>query len=185
MWTYYHNLNPFLIEFSPGIGIRYYSLAYAFGAVFAYFIGLYLIRKGRLKVQKEQLMDVVFYLMFFGIVLGGRLGYCLFYNPSSFISFDLSFPFWEVLKIHKGGMSSHGGVIGVALCAFFYSYKKRLNFFSLADYISLAASFGLFLGRLANFINGELYGRVIKTKAFLAVRFPTEISEWLSYPEAV
>ena len=183
MFEYYHNLNPFLIEFIPGIGIRYYSLAYAFGAVLAYFIGVYLIRTGRMKLEEKKLMDVVFYLMFFGIVLGGRLGYCLFYNPISFISFDSSFPFWEVLKIHEGGMSSHGGVIGVLVCAYIYGYKNKVDFFSLADFLALGTTIGVFFGRFANFINGELYGRVIEGKYLLGVRFPTEISEWLAHPK--
>ena len=183
MLEYYHNLSPFLIEFTPGIGIRYYSLAYIFGAIMAYFIGVYLIRTRRWDLSEDKLKDVVFYLMLFGILLGGRFGYCLFYDPSAFISFDGFFPYWKALKIHQGGMSSHGGVIGVALCAFFYSKINRLNFFSLTDFIALGASFGLFIGRFANFINGELYGRVIKGKALLGVRFPTEIAEWLSFPE--
>lgn len=177
MITYYHQLDPFLIQLSGNFGIRWYSLAYISAAVFAYFVGIYLIRKGRVQIPTEKLMDVVVFIAM-GAVIGGRFGYCLFYSPELFLSFDSSFPFWGLLKIHQGGMSSHGGIIGLILFSFLYAYRHKVSFFSILDLSSITGAFGIFLGRIANFINGELFGRVLEGKTWLAVRFPAEIHLW-------
>ena len=181
MITYYHQLDPFLIQFSENFGIRWYSLAYIMGAVFAYFAGVYLIKKGRIHIPETKLMDIVVYGAM-GAVLGGRLGYCLFYSSNLFLSFDSSFPFWGVLKIYQGGMSSHGGIIGLLISQILYAYRHKLSFFSLLDLSAIAGSVGIFLGRIANFINGELYGRIVEGKTWLAVKFPTELYSWVDQP---
>lgn len=181
MITYYHQLNPVLIPITENIGIRWYSLAYIAGALFAYFAGAYLIRKGRLSLPLPQLTDIIF-AGALGAVVGGRLGYCLFYGPELFLSFDSSFPFWGPLKIHQGGMSSHGGILGLLVFQIFYAYRHKLSFFATMDLAAIAGFMGIFLGRIANFINGELYGRVIEGKAFLGVRFPSELYLWASQP---
>ena len=181
MLTYYHQLNPFLIQFSENFGIRWYSLAYIMGAVFAYFIGVFLIRKERISLPESKLMDIVVFGAI-GAVVGGRLGYCIFYGPHLFLSFDSSFPFWGALKVHHGGMSSHGGIIGFLLFQIVYARQNKLSFFSLIDLGAIAGSFGIFLGRIANFINGELYGRVVEGKTWIAVRFPSELYLWADQP---
>ena len=107
MITYYHQLDPFLIQFNENFGIRWYSLAYIMAVIFAYFVGIYLIQRGRLQFPSPKLTDIVVFGAI-GAVLGGRLGYCAFYNPELFLSFDSSFPFFGAIKIHQGGMSSHG-----------------------------------------------------------------------------
>ena len=181
MITYYHQLDPFLIQFSGNIGIRWYSLAYIAGAAFAYFAGMYLIKKGRVHLPSDKLMDIVVFGAI-GAVLGGRLGYCAFYSPELFLSFDSSFPFWSVLKVYEGGMSSHGGIIGFLISQILYVYRHELSFFSLMDLGAAAGAVGIFLGRIANFINGELYGRVVEGTAWFAVRFPSELYLWASQP---
>ncbi len=181
MITYYHKLDPFLIQFSGNYGIRWYSLAYIAGAVFAYFIGIYLIKKGRIQLDVDKLMDAVG-TGALGAVLGGRLGYCAFYRPDLFVSFDISFPYWGLLKIHEGGLSSHGGIIGFLLFQALFAYRHKLSFFSLMDLGSIAGAAGIFLGRIANFINGELYGRIVEGTTWLAVRFPSELYLWASQP---
>ena len=181
--TYYHQLDPFLIHFYGNIGIRWYSMAYILAIVFAYFAGKYLIKKNRLQIPGGQLMDIIFFGAL-GAVIGGRLGYCLFYSPDLFLSFDKSFPFWGALKVHQGGMSSHGGIIGFLLSQILYAYRHKLSFFSLIDLGAFTGAFGIFLGRIANFINGELYGRVVEGGAWLSVRFPSELLLWASQPKS-
>lgn len=178
-WIYYHDLSPFLIRITDTIGLRWYSLAYILGVFVGYKFTLLFIKQGRLSISKNQAVDFITYSAFLTI-LGGRLGYCLFYNPQLFLNFDSSFPFWGFLKIHQGGMSSHGGILGlfISMCLFSRTYKMPV--FPLVDPIALGGALALFMGRIANFINGELYGRVIENKAILAVKFPSEIFLWLS-----
>ena len=179
---YYHQLDPFLIHFHGNIGIRWYSMAYILAVVFAYFSGQYLIKKGCLQIPLNKLMDsIVFGAM--GAVIGGRLGYCLFYAPDLFLSFNGSFPFWGALKVHEGGMSSHGGILGFLISQVLYAYRYKLSFFSLMDLGALSGAFGIFLGRIANFINGELYGRVVEGSSWFSVRFPSEVLLWASQPD--
>lgn len=180
--VYYHQLDPFFIQFTENFGIRWYSLAYIAGAVFAYLAGLYLIKIKRIQLPSAKLMDIVVYGAI-GAVIGGRLGYCLFYGPDLLLSFDKSFPFWGVLKIHQGGMASHGGIVGLLFSQILYARHHKLSFFSLMDLGAIAGSVGIFLGRITNFINGELYGRVVEGKAWFAVRFPSELHLWLDKPD--
>ncbi|MCY4321433.1 MAG: prolipoprotein diacylglyceryl transferase [Bdellovibrionaceae bacterium] len=177
--TYYHQLDPFLIHFYGNFGIRWYSMAYILAVLFAYFAGQYLIKKNRIQIPSNKLMDIVVFGAI-GAVVGGRLGYCLFYSPDLFLSFDSSFPFWGILKVHQGGMSSHGGIIGLLFSLIFYSYRYKMSFFSLMDLGAFAGAFGIFFGRIANFINGELYGRIAEGSAWLTVRFPSEVLLWAS-----
>ena len=180
--TYYHQLDPFLIHFFGNFGIRWYSMAYILAVVFAYFAGRYLINKNRLQLPANQLMDIVVFGAM-GAVIGGRLGYCLFYSPDLFLSFDRSFPFWGILKVHQGGMASHGGILGFLISQALYAYRYKLSFFSLMDLGALPGAFGIFFGRIANFINGELYGRIVEGSTWLAVRFPSEILLWANQPK--
>ena len=179
---YYHQLDPFLIQIYGNFGIRWYSMAYVLAAAFAYFAGKYLIKKNRLQLTHNKLIDIVFFGAM-GAVIGGRLGYCLFYSPSLFVSFDSSFPFWGILKVHQGGMSSHGGMIGFLLSQALYAYRNKASFFSLADLGALTGAFGICIGRISNFINGELYGRIAEESAWLTVRFPSEVLLWASQPK--
>ena len=181
MRVYYHQLDPFLIHFGGNFGLRWYSLAYIFAVIFAYFAGIYLIKKRRVQLPPAQLMDIVIFGAI-GAVIGGRLGYCAFYSPQLFLSFDSSFPFWGALKIHEGGMSSHGGIIGLLASQALYVYRHKLSLFALMDLGAIAGFFGVFLGRIANFINGELYGRVVEGATWFAVRFPSELYLWAEKP---
>ncbi len=177
-WLYYHQLDPFLIQFTENFGIRWYSLAYICGIIAAYFLAFYFVRRGRLFVPEIKIIDIVTYGAI-GAVLGGRLGYCLFYSPSLFVDFDNSFPFWGILKVHQGGMSSHGGILGLIVSQWFYGRYHQISFYSLMDLAVLGGSIGLFLGRIANFINGELFGRIIQKKSLLGVKFPSELFLWV------
>ncbi len=177
-WLYYHQLDPFLIQFTENFGIRWYSLAYLCGIIATYFLAFYFVRRGRLFIPEVKIIDVVTYGAM-GAILGGRLGYGLFYSPSLFIDIDSSFPFLGILKVHQGGMSSHGGILGLIVSQWFYGRYHKISFYSLMDLAAIGGSVGIFLGRISNFINGELFGRIIEKKALLGVKFPSEIFLWV------
>ena len=143
--------------------IRWYSLAYIFGIIFGW---LYCKKK---LIKDEKLLnlfdDLITYLII-GIILGGRLGYVIFYNLEYYLD-----NFFEILMIWNGGMSFHGGLVGVILATVIFSKKNKINSYIFLDLISLAAPIGLFLGRIANFINSELYGR--ETDILWSVKFVT------------
>lgn len=159
----YPNISP--VIFSIGfLDIRWYSMAYLFGIVVAWLMMRFNIKKYQLPISKQQLEDLVFYVTL-GIVLGGRLGYVLFYGQEVF----LENPF-EIFAIWHGGMSFHGGIIGVILALWFGARKMNYSFLSLTDLVALYTPIGIFCGRLANFANDELFGRI--TDVSWAVRFP-------------
>ena len=180
LFTYFHKMDPFIIHFTGSLGIRWYSMAYLMGAV----IGYYMIYKWLIKTRcsplsKNQLSDQVIWI-FAGVLLGGRLGYAVFYDTELLTRFDGVFPFWEFLKIYHGGLASHGGIIGLILAVWFFAKKHKLSLHHCLDISVLGGGVGIFLGRLANFINGELYGRVITGKALWAVQFPQEMTTWVA-----
>jgi len=159
----YPDINPVLFAMGP-IVIRWYSLAYIGGIMFAWHYMSRLIRLKAPPCNQEQVSDFIFWAML-GIILGGRLGYVLFYNPGYYIN-HLS----DVLAVWDGGMSFHGGFIGVCLATIYFCKKNKIPLFRFADIIACASPIGLMLGRFANFINGELYGRV--TDAEIGMVFP-------------
>ena len=147
------SIDPVIVSFGA-LQIRWYGLAY----VLSFLIGIYFIKQINQHYQKKienKKIDDFFIWAIIGVILGGRIGYILFYQSSSIFTDPLN-----VLYIWKGGMSFHGGLIGITIAALFFSKKNSVNFFQLSDLVSCVAPIGLFLGRLANFINVELYGRV-------------------------
>ena len=163
---YLDNFSPFMVKFGPSFGIRWYGFSY----LLAFFCGFLLLRwlaqRRYCALPAAKVGDFIA-LASLGVVVGGRLGYVLFYRPAQILS-DPRF----VLRVWDGGMSSHGGMIGLTLVTFFYARAQRISWISLADNIAVVAPVGLFLGRCANFINGELYGRA-STVAW-AMQFPRE-----------
>jgi len=148
------NINPVLISLGP-FQIRWYGLAYVMGFLSAYFlIRFQLARQKPPLLSLDRLSDLFFY-MATGLILGARLGYALFYNFGYYLQNPL-----EMAAFWQGGMSFHGGLLGVVLGTAIYCRKNRLSLLALGDLLVLPAPIGLGLGRLANFINGELYGRV-------------------------
>ena len=165
---YIHDLSPFLVEFGNGIGLRWYGLAYVLAFAAAYGLFVHLARKGYSDIRPSEVGDFITGTALFGVILGGRLGYMLFYDWTNFIQDPLVFfKFWD------GGMSSHGGILGVAIFTFIYARRKKIPWLNVGDGIVVATPVGLFLGRCANFINGELYGR--PTTVPWAVQFPKDL----------
>ena len=149
---YIHELNP--IAFSLfNFKIYWYSLSYLFGFIFSYFYVKLILDKDFVNINFKIFEDFLGWAII-GVVVGGRIGYVIFYN----LNFYLNNPI-EILKIWQGGMSFHGGLIGVILSIFFFSKLKKINFMNLLNLVSSCAPIGLFLGRLASFVNRELVGR--------------------------
>ena len=178
-FVYFHNLDPFAVHFWGSVGIRWYGLAYIAGILAGWFFIWLLIQKKRSPLTPEGLSSFVNYIIC-GALIGGRLGYCIFYRPSLLIQFGMEFPFWGVLEIHKGGMASHGGILGIAAASFLFARKHDVSFFHTLDIAVFGGGFGIICGRIANFINAELYGRIIEGKAWVGVQFPKEILSWYS-----
>ena len=155
-----NNFDPVAIQIFT-FEIRWYSLAYIIGILFGWILSkkIFIIDSD----IKDKFDDFITYLIL-GIIVGGRLGYVLFYN------FDYYFNnHTDIFKIWQGGMSFHGGLIGVVIASIWFSKKNNQNAFRYLDIVSLVAPIGIFFGRLANFINSELYG--IETKMPWAVKF--------------
>ncbi len=150
---FYHNINPALLELGP-LQIRYYGLFYALGFVIAYFLIPYLAKIKGLSITKDDAADFLIYEII-GIVAGARLVYVFVYNPL----FYFQNPF-ESIAVWHGGLSFHGGLIGAVLAAYLFCRKKKINFYELADIVVIPVALALALGRLGNFANAELYGRI-------------------------
>jgi phosphatidylglycerol:prolipoprotein diacylglycerol transferase len=169
-------MNSFFVgsfELSPvafsiaGFDIRWYSLAYIFGAILALLYIKYLNKNSSLIIEntkKQFFEDLLFYIVL-GVLLGGRLGFVFFYGFSYYIQHPL-----EILYLWEGGMSYHGGLIGVCFASLLLARKYNKSFLQITDIVAPSVPIGLFLGRLANFVNGELYGK--PTDLPIGVHFP-------------
>ncbi|MBX7139261.1 MAG: prolipoprotein diacylglyceryl transferase [Oligoflexia bacterium] len=175
-----HHFSPFAIQFSETFGIRWYGLAYLAGFVAGYYIIRWMSRRGLTPLSLEHVGDFVFNVAV-GTIVGGRLGYCLLYSPDLFTSFKSSFPFWGVLAINEGGMASHGGICGILVASMLFARKHGVDGFHLADLTTFGGSIGIFFGRIANFVNGELVGRPCQTLHAWCVKFPHDILSWPTY----
>lgn len=204
---WFHTLSPFLVEFSPGVGLRWYGLAYAAAFVWGWLYLRWAAKRGVSLIPADRVGDAILWIIL-GVVVGGRLGYVLFYEVSLLWSFSDSLPFWGVLAINKGGMASHGGMIGVILASWRISrgWKPfeadalegdtnarsnaagdarphrvgRCPMLHVLDVLASCAPIGLLFGRLANFVNGELLGRIVampgQRAPWWAVRYPQEVT---------
>ncbi|NNC71520.1 MAG: prolipoprotein diacylglyceryl transferase [Sphingomonadaceae bacterium] len=133
--------------------LRWYSLAYIAGIILGWWYLLKLIAQPGSPMARRHADDLVFYATL-GILLGGRLGYVLFYKPAEYFASP-----GDIIRVWDGGMSFHGGVIGVSLAIFFMAWRHKLSWLRIHDYVACTIPFGLFFGRIANFVNGELWGR--------------------------
>ncbi len=184
---------PFALEFPPispeifsitlfgfDFALRWYALAYIIGIIIGYRFVVMATRQTRLwandtpPMTREQLDDLLFWLIL-GVIFGGRLGFVLFYKPGDYIENPV-----EILMLWRGGMAFHGGLLGVVLAAWIYTTRHKISKFSAADAIALAVPPGLLLGRIANFINAELWGR--QSDAPWAVIFPGRLAQECGQP---
>lgn len=160
----YPNIDPVFLRIGP-VQLRWYGLMYMLSFIIGYFVLRRFAKTRKLSLSTDDLYDLLFYLIL-GVMIGGRLGYVLFYDLGSYLSDPFS-----IVKIWQGGMSFHGGFAGVILAAIWITRKKGWDFWEIADLVSVGVPIGLGLGRIGNFINGELFGR------------PTSLSWGMVFPE--
>ena len=178
---YTHNLDPVLFDFGLLV-IRWYSLAYIFGILIGWWLGKKIIENivynKNFNFKLSDFDDLLTYLIF-SIIIGGRLGYVTFYNLKYYISNPI-----DIFKVWEGGMSFHGALIGIIIGTYIFSKKKKVSTLFLLDVVACVSPVGIFLGRIANFINSELYGKttnvswsVIFPKVDMLPRHPSQFYE--------
>jgi phosphatidylglycerol:prolipoprotein diacylglycerol transferase len=197
--SWLHHLSPFALRLSGGMGLRWYGLSYACGFLIAWILMRWLSKRGATPLTAQECTDAMLALVM-GVVVGGRLGYVLFYDPTLLTSFTKSAPWWGVLRLNEGGMASHGGMVGVIVACWWIArsasarlgaagelgetgaMQTRVPTLHVMDLTAFVATPGLLLGRLANFVNGELLGKIVSPPGvpgpWWAVRFPQERLDW-------
>ena len=158
-----HNIDPVLLRLGP-FEIRYYGLIFVLGFIIAYLLLTHLAKKRKLNLDKNDITNFFLYLII-GIIIGSRILYVILYN----LPYYIANPF-EIIAIWHGGLSFHGGLIGAVVAGFYFCKRKKIGFYEIADILVIPLALALALGRIGNFINGELYGRI--TDVPWAVRFP-------------
>jgi len=170
MLAYYvHDLNPLIFRLWDNVGPRWYGLAYVLAFVCSYVLFRFLAKRGYADLPVAKVGDFITGAALFGVIVGGRLGYIFFYKPEM-----LHAPM-SILRVWEGGMSSHGGMLGLLAFTFYYAWRHKISWTNLGDNLVVTAPIGLFFGRCANFVNGELYGRA--TNVWWAMQFPKELTE--------
>ncbi len=152
----YPQFDPIAVQIGP-IAIRWYALAYIAGLVLGWQFVRRLAKHGQSGLNRAQIDDLLFWVAM-GVIIGGRVGYVLFYRPDHYLFNPL-----EIVKVWQGGMSFHGGLLGVILAIILFARRNRLPMLAVGDTVAVAVPIGLFFGRIANFVNGELFGRVSNT----------------------
>jgi phosphatidylglycerol:prolipoprotein diacylglycerol transferase len=177
MLSYYlHDLNPFIFRISGNFGPRWYGMAYVLAFACGFWLLRVLAKRRYTELPPDQVGDFITWAALFGVMAGGRIGYVLFYRPDM-----LANPL-SIFRVWEGGMSSHGGMIGLILFTYWYSWRHKISWTNLGDNLVVVAPIGLFFGRCANFINGELYGRI--TDVPWAMLFPKELLDPANAAEA-
>ncbi len=166
---YFHDINPIAFSIGP-LAVHWYGIMYLLGFVGAWMLGNSRRAKGRLPVSQEAFSDLAFYVML-GVIVGGRIGYMLFYTSLSWMVND---PL-AIFRVWEGGMSFHGGLMGVLFAGWLWSRKNNIQFFDAVDFVAPLVPIGLGLGRLGNFIGGELWGQ--RTDMPWGVIFPRSLED--------
>lgn len=188
--AWFHTLDPVLVRIHGELAVRYYGLAYVIGFVLAAVMLGFLARRGASPIPGHRVLDAMTWLVV-GTIVGGRAGYVLVYEPSLLTTFSPAFPFWGALAVHKGGLASHGGMVGLVLACWHIARGfgqgdgarvGRAPTLRVTDAVCMVAMPGVFLGRVANFINGELLGKIVAAPGqpapWWSVRFPKELDGW-------
>lgn len=172
--TYVHDLNPVALPIYGDFSVKWYGLAYLMGFIGGFLLLRNLARRGLWVLKPEQTGDFIAAAALFGVFIGGRIGYILLYQLPEVGWGALAKDPLLVLRVWEGGMASHGGILGLVIFTWFYAKKLHVTWTGLGDGLCVVAPLGLFFGRVANFINGELYGRVAEQVSW-AVKFPDSL----------
>jgi len=169
------NIDPIALELGP-LKIHWYAVTYLAAFAFAWLLGNYRADKKNSGWTREQVSDLLFY-GYLGVILGGRVGYVFFYNFSAFLNDPI-----YLFRIWDGGMSFHGGILGVTLACWWFARNTQKAFFDVGDFVVPLVPLGLGAGRIGNFINGELWGRAAPVDLPWAFRFPRDGQDLLRHP---
>lgn len=194
--AYFHDLDPVIFRLSGEWAVRWYGLSYTVGFIIAWALWMWLARRGASRIRPQRVTDAML-LVVLGTLLGGRVGYAVVYDPDLLTGFSASFPFWDMLAINKGGMASHGAMVGLVTAAWLVARGPRdpgvnaspsarplrVPTLHVMDILCLLSPPGILLGRLANFVNGELLGKIVAPPGapapWWSVRFPQELLGWV------
>lgn len=184
MSAYLHDLSPFVFQVG-GWGPRWYGVSYVLSFLLGYLLYRWFARRGYTDMPEEKVGDFITLAAIFGVMVGGRLGWILFYGWSEVAADPLS-----ALKVWEGGMSSHGGILGLVAFTYWFARRHRLSWTGIGDNLCVVAPIGLFMVRCANFINGELYGRPAgppggPASVPWAVIFPAELEDRMPPLESI
>lgn len=174
---YFHSISPYLVQFADGFGIQWNGLSLMLSLVTAFLFMGWMSYRQRSELVPRMLGDFVMTCTI-GALVGGRLGYCIFYAPDLFVKFRSDFPFWGVLALDEGGLSAYGGILGLVAASTIFAIRTGVSRLYLYDLLSVTGPIGIFFGRLANFMSGELIGRPAGGEVPYTVKFPTEIYLW-------
>ncbi len=183
-----HTLDPFAIQFTATSGVRWYGLSYAAGFLVAWMLLRWLVARG-FTVLRPALTGDFITACILGAVVGGRLGHVLLYDRELLWKFSAELPFWGVLEIHRGGMASHGGIAGVVIACTWFARRNGLPALAMIDTAAFITPPGLMFGRLANWVNGELPGKVLPAAMqanapWWSVKYPEDAIVAAQTPEA-
>lgn len=165
-------LDPVAISIGP-LSIHWYGLMYLVGFALFWLLGTWRGKRDAWRDLTAEDVEELLFVGVLGVILGGRLGYCFFYQPEWFITHPL-----DIIRVWDGGMSAHGGVLGVIVAMFYFAKTRQKSFLKIADFVTPLVPLGLFFGRIGNFINGELWGRVSSPDYVFAMIFP-QAQDWL------
>ena len=184
--TYIHNMDPVLLDVAGPVKLRWYGLGYLLGFVFGYYLLRWQARKNLWVLPESKVADFIAYAAVFGVFIGGRLGYILFYQiPKDGGWATLMADPLMVFRVWDGGMASHGGILGLMIFTLVYARRQKVSWTAVGDGLCVVAPLGIGFVRVANFINGELYGRAAHGVNW-AIKFPASLSEdWQGKPEVV
>ncbi len=175
----YPHFDHVAISLGP-VKIHWYGLMYLIGFLLFLYVGKWRLKKYGHAFLTPKLVDDFLFYGALGVVIGGRVGYCFLYQPEHYLSNPL-----DILKVWTGGMSFHGGLIGVLIAIYLFARKHKSTFFVMADFVAPLVPFGLFFGRIGNFINGELYGRFMTSNLPWGMIFPASGSELPRHPSQI
>ncbi len=172
-----HDISPFVWRISGDFGLRWYGLSYLLGFALAWLLMWWMAKRRICLIPVDRVPDAMLMLAF-GVLAGGRLGYAIVYDPTLF-GFSSSPPWWRLLAINEGGMASHGGMIGVVLASWWIARRMNAPLPHVLDTVAAIAPPGLMFGRIANFVNGELLGKIVAGRGepapWWSVKYPQEL----------